>query len=103
MLMLVDVADPRYGGAPDPDDERRKRWQPIERRISLPFLGSLGCLIAASSGTSDGLTYGLTATALAFSFAGARAAWPRACASDEPDRGTDRGTDPADGEEDRLD
>ena len=84
MFMLIDVADPRYGGAPDPDDERRKRWQPIERRVSLPFLGSFGCLIAASSGTSDGLTYALTAGALALSFAGARAAWPAAPAEPPP-------------------
>ncbi len=89
MFMLVDVADPRYGGAPDPDDERRKRWQPIERRVSLPFLGSLGCLIAASSGSSDGLAYGFTAAALALSFAGARAAWPRAAEDEKPARGDD--------------
>ena len=89
MFMLVDVADPRYGGAPDPDDERRKRWQPIERRISLPFLGSFGCLIAASSGASDGLTYALTASALALSLLGARAAWPR---------GSSHGDDPTYGE-----
>lgn len=72
-LMLIDAADPRYGGSPDPDDERRRRWQPMDRRVSLPFLGSASCLIASAVAT-PAASYGLTLAASALCVYGARAA-----------------------------
>lgn len=41
--MLVDTPDPRYGGCPDPDEERLRRWEPIGMRLLLPAAGSLSC------------------------------------------------------------
>ena len=72
-LMLIDAADPRYGGSPDPDDERRRRWQPIDKRISRPFMGSVACLIASSVTGPEG-TYLLTLAASGLCLYGARAA-----------------------------
>ncbi len=72
-LMLIDAVDPRYGGSPDPDDERRRRWQPMDRRITLPFLGSASCLIA-SAVTSPEASAGLTFAAVGLCAYAARAA-----------------------------
>ncbi len=72
-LMLIDVADPRYGGSPDPDDERRRRWQPMDRRVSLPFLGSVACLIGSAVSTPEA-AYGLTLVASGLCLYAARAA-----------------------------
>jgi hypothetical protein len=47
MLGLIDTPDPRYGGAPDPDDERERRWEPISRRISVPVFLSIMALIVS--------------------------------------------------------
>ena len=44
-FMLVDTPDPRYGGAPDPDDERERRWEPISRRLFVPAAGSMSCFL----------------------------------------------------------
>jgi hypothetical protein len=74
--MLIDVADPRYGGAPDPDEERRRRWEPMDRKVLMPFLGCVSCLVA-SSVTEPAVTAGLTAAAVGFCFTAARAALPR--------------------------
>ena len=76
MLMLIDTADPRYGGSPDPDDERERRWQPVSRRIFLPVAGSLSCLIVSGS-TSTVVTLILDVMAIALCLYAARAAWPR--------------------------
>lgn len=72
-LMLIDAVDPRYGGSPDPDDERRRRWQPIDKRVSLPFLGSVACLVASAVSTPE-VTYGLTLAASGLCLYAARAA-----------------------------
>jgi len=76
MLMLIDNADPRYGGAPDPDEERRRRWEPISMRIFLPAAGSLSCL-AASAATGPVGTYVLNVAAIGLCLHMVRAAWPR--------------------------
>ena len=88
-LMLLDAVDPRYGGSPDPDDERHRRWQPMDKRVSLPFVGSIACLVAASAipTTPEGI-YGLTLAASGLCLYGARAALARrnedAAAGDVP-------------------
>ncbi len=73
-LMLIDAVDPRYGGSPDPDDERDRRWQPIDKRVSLPFFGSVACLIAAAAIPTPEAHYGLTLAASGLCLYGARAA-----------------------------
>lgn len=73
MLALIDAVDPRYGGSPDPDDERRRRWAPMDKRVSLPFLGSATCLIA-SAVTAPPAGLGLTFAAVGLCYMGARAA-----------------------------
>ena len=72
-LMLIDAVDPRYGGSPDPDDERRRRWQPMDKRITVPFIGSAGCLIA-SAVTSPEASVGFVVAAVGLCAYGARAA-----------------------------
>jgi hypothetical protein len=76
MLMLIDTPDPRYGGAPDPDEERERRWQPVSRRIFLPVAGSLSCVIVSGS-TAPLVTYLLNVVAIALCLYAMRAAWPR--------------------------
>ena len=75
-LMLIDAVDPRYGGAPDPDDERRRRWQPVDRRVLVSFMGSLTCL-AVGSVLEPAAAIGFDLAAAGFCYAGVRAAWPR--------------------------
>ena len=74
MLMLIDTADPRYGGAPDPDEERRRRWEPMSLRIVLPVAGSLGCLIVSGL-TAPVVGVVLIVVALALCAYAVRAAW----------------------------
>jgi hypothetical protein len=75
MLGLISTPDPRYGGAPDPDDERERRWEPINWRISVPMTASLLCLI--SSGTAGGvLNVALNLAAIALCAYAMRVAWP---------------------------
>jgi hypothetical protein len=76
MLMLIDTPDPRYGGAPDPDEERERRWEPVSRRIFLPVAGSLSCLIVSGS-TGTVVTLILDVVAIALCAYAVRAAWPR--------------------------
>ena len=76
-LMLIDAADPRYGGAPDPDEEREKRWQPIDKRISLPFLGAMGSMSAAATATTAEGIYAFTLLACGFTLVGAKYALAR--------------------------
>lgn len=85
MISLIDVADPRYGGCPDPDDERRRRWQPIDKRVSLPFLGSASCLIA-SAVTAPAASFGLTLAASGLCAYAARAALASRGRNDEDDQ-----------------
>ena len=49
MLGLISTPDPRYGGAPDPDEERERRWEPINWRISVSMTLSLLCLIVSGA------------------------------------------------------
>jgi hypothetical protein len=76
MLMLIDTDDPRYGGAPDPDAERERRWEPIGLRLLLPVAGSSSCLILAAVAT-PALAYALDALAVVLCLVFVRAAWPR--------------------------
>jgi hypothetical protein len=48
MLGLIKTPDHRYGGAPDPDEERERRWEPISKRISVPVTLSLLAIIASA-------------------------------------------------------
>lgn len=87
-LMLIDVADPRYGGSPDPDDERRRRWERMDRRVSLPFLGSVACLIASAVSTPEA-AYGLTLAASGLCLYAARAALANRPSDDTGDESQD--------------
>ncbi|CAA9467881.1 MAG: hypothetical protein AVDCRST_MAG38-895 [uncultured Solirubrobacteraceae bacterium] len=72
--MLIDAVDPRYGGSPDPDDERRRRWEPMDKRVTVPFLGSAVCFIVSSVSTTPEAHYGLTLAASGLGLIAARAA-----------------------------
>ena len=75
MLGLISTPDPRYGGAPDPDEERERRWEPINWRISVSMTVSLICLIV--SGATRGLfTVGLNVVAVGLCVYAMRVAWP---------------------------
>lgn len=87
LLMLIDAVDPRYGGSPDPDDERRRRWQPTERRILWPAIGSVACLIMSGVG-SDEAAYGFTLAAAGLCAYAAQAARPKRATDSPVDRGS---------------
>jgi hypothetical protein len=75
MFGLISTPDPRYGGAPDPDEERERRWEPINWRISVPMTLSLLCLIV--SGATRGIaTVALNVAAVALCLYAMRVAWP---------------------------
>jgi hypothetical protein len=75
MLGLISTPDPRYGGAPDPDEERERRWEPINWRISVSMTVSLICLIV--SGATAGLvTIALNVVAVGLCVYAMRVAWP---------------------------
>lgn len=76
-LMLIDAVDPRYGGAPDPDEERRRRWEPVDRRVLMSFLGSFTCIAVGSVTEPAATAVGFHLAAAGFCYAGVRAAWPR--------------------------
>jgi hypothetical protein len=77
MLMLIHTADrPNFGGGPDPDDERERRWEPISLRIFLPSAGALSCLIV-SAVTAPAITYALDVAAIALCVLFVRAALPK--------------------------
>ncbi len=76
LLMLIDAVDPRYGGSPDPDDERRRRWQPMDKHILWPAIGSVACLIVSGVG-SDEAAYGFTLAAVGLCAYAAQAARPK--------------------------
>lgn len=83
MLGLISTPDPRYGGAPDPDEERERRWEPINWRISVSMTASLLCLIVSGT-TSAAVTILLHIAAIALCAYGMFVAWPRRV-SDERD------------------
>jgi hypothetical protein len=86
MLGLISTPDPRYGGAPDPDEERERRWEPINWRISVSMTASLLCLIV-SGATPTAITVVLHVSAIALCVYAMRIAWPspRDGQPDEPD------------------
>jgi hypothetical protein len=75
MFGLISTPDPRYGGAPDPDEERARRWEPVNWRISVTMTLSLLCLIV--SGATRGIaTVALNVTAVGLCLYAMRVAWP---------------------------
>jgi hypothetical protein len=74
MLMLIDTADPRHGGSPDPDEERERRWEPVSARIFLPAAGAVSCLIASGL-TRPLVAYLLDAVAVLLVLSIARWEW----------------------------
>jgi len=91
MLGLISTPDPRYGGAPDPDEERERRWEPANWRISVSMTMSLICLIV--SGATRGIaTIALNVVAVGLCLYAMRVAWPsprraREADGDRDDRG----------------
>ena len=75
MLGLISTPDPRYRGGPDPDEERERRWEPINWRISVSMTASLLCLIV-SGATPLAVTILLNLAAIALCAYAARLAWP---------------------------
>jgi hypothetical protein len=75
MLGLISTPDPRYGGAPDPDEERERRWEPINWRISVSMTLSLLCLIVSGT-TSTAVAVLLHVSAVALCAYAMRLAWP---------------------------
>jgi hypothetical protein len=75
MFGLISTPDPRYGGAPDPDEERERRWEPANWRISVSMTISLLCLIV--SGATRGVaTIALNVVAVVLCLYAMRVAWP---------------------------
>jgi hypothetical protein len=89
MLMLINTADPRYRGGLDPDEERRRRWEGIERRSFVFAAGSCSCLIAGAV-TAPLITLLLNAMAIVFCGLFVRTMLPARRA-----RGADDDSDPA--------
>ncbi len=84
MLMLIDTSG-RYGGPPeepDPDEERRRRWEPMDRRVFVPVAGSFSCLILVAA-VPPLVGYLLIVLALVLCIYAARQAMPRP--APEPD------------------
>jgi hypothetical protein len=75
MLGLISTPDPRYGGAPDPDEERERRWEPINWRISVSATVSLLCLIVSGT-TPPAVTVLLHVAAIGLCAYVMRLAWP---------------------------
>lgn len=76
MLGLIKTPDHRYGGAPDPDEERERRWEPISWRISVPVtLSLLAIIVSAQTPTVVSILLNLAAVGLcAYAM---YVAWPR--------------------------
>jgi hypothetical protein len=74
MLGLISTPDPRYRG-PDPDEERERRWEPINWRISVSMTVSLLCLIVSGT-TPLVVTVLLNLAAIGLGVYAARLAWP---------------------------
>jgi hypothetical protein len=75
MLGLISTPDPRYRGEPDPDEERERRWEPINWRISVSMTLSLLCLIVSGT-TPVVVTVLLNVGAVALCVYAMRLAWP---------------------------
>jgi hypothetical protein len=75
MLGLIDTPDPRYGGAPDPDEERERRWEPISWKISVPVTLSLLALIVSAE-TPPVVSVLLNVAAVLLCAYAMRVAWP---------------------------
>jgi hypothetical protein len=75
MLGLISTPDPRYRGGPDPDEERERRWEPINWRISVSMTLSLLCLIVSGT-TPLAITVALNLIAVALCVYAMRLAWP---------------------------
>jgi hypothetical protein len=86
MLGLISTPDPRYGGAPDPDEERERRWEPINWRISVSMTASLLCLIVSAT-TPVAVTVLLHVSAIGLCVYAMRLAWPprKTAELEEPD------------------
>jgi hypothetical protein len=84
MLGLISTPDPRYGGAPDPDEERERRWEPINWRISVSMTVSLLCLIV-SGATPAVVTVLLHISAVGLCIYAMRLAWPTRPGSEQDD------------------
>jgi len=89
MLGLIKTPDPRYGGAPDPDEERERRWEPISWRISIPVTLSLLAIIVSAE-TPTAVSVLLNMTAIALCAYAMKVAWPR---RDRDPAATDRTDD----------
>ena len=76
MFGLISTPDPRYGGGPDPDEERERRWEPINWRISVSMTLSLICLIV-SGATPHAATVALNVAAVGLCLYAMWVAWPR--------------------------
>jgi len=76
MLGLIKTPDPRYGGAPDPDEERERRWEPISWRISVPVSLSLLAIIVSAE-TPAPVAVALNVLAIALCAYAMYVAWPR--------------------------
>jgi hypothetical protein len=75
MLGLISTPDPRYRGGPDPDEERERRWEPINWRISVSMTLSLLCLIVSGT-TPLAVTVLLNVAAVVLCGYAMRLAWP---------------------------
>ena len=75
MFGLISTPDPRYRGGPDPDEERERRWEPANWRISVSMTMSLICLIVSGT-TPRGVTIALNALAVALCLYAMKVAWP---------------------------
>jgi hypothetical protein len=86
MLGLISTPDPRYGGGLDPDEERERRWEPINWRISVSMTVSLLCLIVSGT-TPAAVTVLLHVAAIALCGYAMSVAWPKRPPDegDEPD------------------
>jgi hypothetical protein len=65
LFMLVDTPDPRHWGGFDPDEERKRRWEPISRRLFVPAAGSVSCLVLSPSVGSRLASWALVAGGVA--------------------------------------
>jgi hypothetical protein len=73
--MLIETSNFRYGGDPDPDEERERRWEPVSRREFLPMAGSVSCFIV-SVVTTGVVFFLLNVVAVGLFLCFVRASWP---------------------------
>ncbi len=73
--MLIETSNFRNAGDPDPDEERERRWEPVDRREFLPMAGSVSCFIVSVVAT--GLVFVLlNVAAVGLFLCFVRASWP---------------------------